>query len=328
MRISMRSRLAAAVGCVLAGSGAASAQAAPPKLDELVGSAQLVVQTRVSKVEYRMSSGAGVNQPPLPYTIVTYRVVKPLRGGAAMPSLTLRFIGGPDGRGNFIEASHVPTFQVGDEDILFVKGNGAEGCPLVDCIDGRFRVLDGVVHDGRGTPVATISGNAVVARGEMPEAFRTVRFPAPSFDQLMKNAGAQAMLQSRGMSVEEARRRYEANAPRTVVMTTVLSSDAAADHAGRPARRAARGSAAEQAPVSVDGFVAALAAVATPASRSATLFSSASGNTQIAAPTPRAVAPGLPMPSARAAQVRSPADLAEEAGLPQDDPSITRHKTP
>ena len=35
----------------------------------------------------------------------------------------------------------------GDEDILFVAGNGENGCPIVMCEFGRYRVLDGVVYE-------------------------------------------------------------------------------------------------------------------------------------------------------------------------------------
>ena len=70
----------------------------------------------------------------MPYTFVTYKVTKVMQGSAGR-SLTLRFAGGADGRGGFVDVTGVPTFEVGDDDILFVKGNGSDGCPA-----GRMRV--------------------------------------------------------------------------------------------------------------------------------------------------------------------------------------------
>jgi hypothetical protein len=153
----------------LAGTSAAAvAQAAGPELGALVRDSSLVVQSRVARIDYRMAGAGSDGRPGVPYTIVTYDVAEVLRGSLPGRSVTLRYIGGPDGRGGFLEASEVPIFQVGDQDILFVRGNGESGCPLVDCADGRYRILDGAVYDGHGSPVQDVGGGRSGPTGRLP----------------------------------------------------------------------------------------------------------------------------------------------------------------
>ncbi len=64
-------------------------------------------------------------------------------GGVAGEEVTLRFLGGVSEDGaTTLQASGIPEFAVGDQDLLFVAdGNGRERCPLVDCESGRLRVV-------------------------------------------------------------------------------------------------------------------------------------------------------------------------------------------
>ncbi|MFO1036420.1 MAG: hypothetical protein U1E45_06220 [Geminicoccaceae bacterium] len=319
--------IAAAIACLLAGT-ASTARADTPDLTKLAGAAKFVAQTKVSKVDYGMSAAGGNGQGPVPYTIVTYQVVDPVRGSTGSASFSLRFIGGPDGRGHFLRASEVPVFQTGDEDILFVQDNGAKGCPLVSCIDGRFRVLNNNVHDGRGSPVQKVVDNKVVSSGAAPAAFGRISFPAPSFDELLKDPQVRAIIAQRGMTVDEARRRYAAEAPATIVMAERSGGASTGDRsgAGGGAATGNSGRAASGGSLSVAKFVAMIEAVGG-GSRAVTTFQSVTAQDQIAAPTATAAAP----PSGGASRsaggpARSAADIAEEQSLPKDDPSIVRNK--
>jgi len=317
---------AVTVACLLGSGGAASAMTASPDLKELAGAAQFIVHSRVAKVEYRMSE-AGLNgQAPVPHTIVTYDVVRPVRGTAGTASFTLRYIGGTDGQGHFLSPSHVPVFQVGDEDILFVRGNGTAGCALAGCVEGRFRVLNGVLHDGTGAPVLGVEADRVVTGGTVPEEFRRIRFPAPTFDALLKNPEVQQALRQQGLSVDEARRRYAAEAPAAIEMSIVSGGASARDGGGSGQGQAVTaGSQATGRPISADAFIARLGGLQV-AGLQGTAFQSVDAQAAIAAPSMAPTA-AAKRPKAGLAAARSAADIAEERALPKDDLTITRDKS-
>jgi len=181
----------------------------------LVDQSNLIFLGKVAKVAYRNARG-DKGEGPIPYTIVTYRIGKVLRGKAPGEEITLRILGGPDGSGRFLTTSSIPIIQEGDQDLLFIGDTADATCPLVYCEHGRFRVLNERVYDTYGSPVRAISKATVLSRGLPPKEFRTVRFPAPKFDDLMKNPAVAEQLKAQKMPIEEARRRYEAEAPKFV----------------------------------------------------------------------------------------------------------------
>ncbi|MDP1699008.1 MAG: hypothetical protein Q8L45_14690 [Xanthomonadaceae bacterium] len=182
----------------------------------LVDQSNLVFLGTAAKVEYRNARGTTKGEGLIPYTVVTYRIVKVLRGKAPGDVITMRMIGGPDGTGRFLTVSGVPIIQAGDQDLFFVGDTSDASCPLVYCERGRFRILDDRVYDTFGSPVRSVSKATVLSRGTPPKAFRSVRFPAPTFDQLMKNPAVAEQLKTERMSIDVARRRYEAEAPKFV----------------------------------------------------------------------------------------------------------------
>ena len=122
-----------------------------PTLVDHVGEAQLVFRGEVVALSYATLTVPDVEVGELPHTYVTYRVIDGIKGGARGELVTLRFLGGPNEDGSLIlKASHIPSFDVGDEDVLLVADNGATPCPLVDCAAGRFRVIDGFVYTDDG----------------------------------------------------------------------------------------------------------------------------------------------------------------------------------
>lgn len=218
--------LAAVSVCISSGVFAHSPVDAPGDLTRLITNANLIFVGEVAKIEYK-NLQVGEGEPALPHTIVTYRIRETVRGKAPGESFTMRFVGGPDGMGRFLTVSGVPRFQEGDRDVLFVDNNGAETCPLVLCEWGRFRILDNAMYDTEGAPVRGLIKNNAVARGMPPAAFRKFKYPAPSFDDLMKNPEAAAALQHAGLSIDEARRRFDAEAPKTIEILTEIPSKAA-----------------------------------------------------------------------------------------------------
>lgn len=187
------------------------------ELNTLVEQANLVATGSVTEVRYvnAMDPETGAL---VPHAFVTYRLEKVLRGKTASDTLTLRFIGGPDGQGRFLAVNGVPMFQEGERDVLFVAGNGEQGCPLVRCGYGRFRVLGDRVYNTHGSPLLAIIKNNTVSRGLPPLPFQRFSFPAPAFDNLMKNPEARKLLEKQGLNYDEAKKRYELEAPRKVVL--------------------------------------------------------------------------------------------------------------
>lgn len=278
------------------------ASASASDLQSLVEKSNLVVRTRVANVEYKTGGPGG-----LPYTIVTFNVQGASRG-AAGGSIVIRFLGGPDGQGNVTEVSNAPIFQKGDEDILFINNNGQNnGCPLVDCAEGRFRVLRGAVYDSNGAPVRSLAKGEIVANGQPPKEFLTVRYPAPKFDDLVKNPEARAAILARGMPLEQARKQYEAN-KQDIVMTMVPSG-------GQTSATAEAGPT-----VSADAFMSAVSAKAQSVRAPAAAF--ASFNAQAAGSAAAFLPAAAPLSAGQRPMAQRPADaIEEERRLPKDDVS-------
>lgn len=222
---------AVAVSLILAGSALAHGSVdrdAEGRLVALVRNAELAFVGQVVDVRYDVEKTGGqvgeesTEPAQLPVTYVTYAIEKVVFGKPAEEKLTLRFLGGPDGSGRFFSVSGVPRFQLKEQDVLFVRGNGAEGCPLVTCQYGRFRVLRGGVFNAFGVAVQAIVDQGVIARGVIPKEFLRFAYPAPEFDAVMRQPHAQAMLKERGLSMEEARKLYNEQAPKQIVVATEI----------------------------------------------------------------------------------------------------------
>lgn len=201
--------------CLFTGLPAQAHSPADPSavgdVGKLMAASNFVFHGKVKSVTYRNSklgsSGA------VPFTFVTYRVNETLFGNPRS-EITLRFIGGANGRGGFVSVEGVPAFSLGDEDILFVSGNGEAGCALALCEFGRYRVYKGAMYEAHGAPVLSFTADHIVTGGAGPDELMTVTYPAPSFDEVIKNAGAMEQLKTLHMTVEQARARYNAQAPK------------------------------------------------------------------------------------------------------------------
>ena len=190
--------------------------AAVGSLKILVRASGLILHGKVVDVTYvnGTQDGGGL----IPHGFVTYdidEVLFPARD-AGRATVVLRFVGGPDGQGRVLDVLGVPKYQVGDEDVLFIKSNGEAGCPLVMCEFGRYRVLDGLVYEAHGSPVTKISTSKILTDGNGPPVLQEFSYQAPAFDELMKNPSAQELLKKSGLTLEEARLKYEAEVPAVI----------------------------------------------------------------------------------------------------------------
>ncbi|MBS0663651.1 MAG: hypothetical protein JSR48_10345 [Verrucomicrobia bacterium] len=130
------SGLAVLAGVVAIAPLARAMSVVPPKFTELVGGSDYVVRTIVKSVksEWRESHG----QLHI-YTLVELDVTEVVAGTPPHP-LVLRILGGKVG-GDELVVEGAPQFVVGQEDILFVRGNGKQFFPLTAVTHGRYPVV-------------------------------------------------------------------------------------------------------------------------------------------------------------------------------------------
>lgn len=146
----------------------------PPDFDGLVNGSDYIVHARVTAVEAEKRMGP---RGARIYTLVQMEVIE-LVAGTPPREIVLQLLGGKVGDEE-MRVVGMPRFEVGDEDILFVSGNGRSICPLFGMMHGRF-------------PIVTERGERVVARSDraplrstaevatdLPERHRTEASRAP-----------------------------------------------------------------------------------------------------------------------------------------------------
>jgi hypothetical protein len=131
--------LAALALClVLLPARLAATTVVPPQFDSLVAQADTVVHSVVKAVSSEWQENQGHRNIVTHVTLEVREVVT----GSAPQILVLQALGGKVGDDELV-VEGAPQFQVGDEDILFVHGNGIQFSPLVGVMYGRYPV----VHD-------------------------------------------------------------------------------------------------------------------------------------------------------------------------------------
>ena len=107
----------------------------PPEFSELVNRSDYVVRARVKSLSYedRVSGGR-----ELVFTKIEVEVLEVI-AGTPPESVVLVMLGGRSGDRELVVAG-VPQFKVGDEDILFVQGNGRNFYPLYAVMHGKYPV--------------------------------------------------------------------------------------------------------------------------------------------------------------------------------------------
>ncbi len=112
----------------------------PPTFAELVAESNTVVRGTVTAVraeEFESPQGRGI------HTFVTFRVERTLKGTPA-DTVTLRFLGGTVGK-RTLRLAGIPTFAVGQRQLVFVARNGEVMCPLIGAGHGRYHVVTDAV---------------------------------------------------------------------------------------------------------------------------------------------------------------------------------------
>lgn len=108
----------------------------PPEFDALVHEADAIVRGHVVDVRSEWDLSGGHRRI---VTFVTVAVLETLAGDPAPNEIVLRFLGGTVGD----VTMHIPgqpQFKPGDEDFLFVQGNGRQWSPLVAVMHGRYPI--------------------------------------------------------------------------------------------------------------------------------------------------------------------------------------------
>jgi len=146
-------------GCLIAGlvlisNSARATSVIPPQFSELVGKSDYVVRAVVKSVSSELRT-SGPHRHIL--TFVTLEVREVIRGTPPQP-LVLQMLGGKVGNDEMV-IEGAPKFGVGDEDILFVHGNGRQLNPLVALMHGRYPIKH---EPGTGREYLTRSNGALL----------------------------------------------------------------------------------------------------------------------------------------------------------------------
>jgi hypothetical protein len=107
----------------------------PPEFPRLVNGSDYVVRAVVKSVRAELTvlpNGRKI------YTYVELDVQEVIAGSPPSP-LVLRLLGGKVGEDEML-LQGAPKFQVGDESILFVKGNGRMAFPLLGIMHGHYPI--------------------------------------------------------------------------------------------------------------------------------------------------------------------------------------------
>ena len=145
-------------------SALASGEETAP-LFEIAERSNAIYLTEITDIAYHTSLPNIQNDRAQPFTFITYKVLKTLRG-KARASFTLRFLGGAYKDGTVMALSNQPEFDKGDKDILFVSGNTLNACPLANCAQGRFRIIDGYVYSDNGQSILDIKSKKEIGYGQ------------------------------------------------------------------------------------------------------------------------------------------------------------------
>jgi hypothetical protein len=150
---------------VMASTTAKAAVVSPPSFEALVATAGDIflgqVTGRASRVEMRGAKRLIV-------TDVTFRVDKVVKGEPRRLA-TLTFLGGSIGEVR-MDVPGMPTFMVGDRDVVFVNRGRPTLMPIVGLFHGRFHVVTGpggsgeYVANAARQPLSTTADYAHPAR--------------------------------------------------------------------------------------------------------------------------------------------------------------------
>lgn len=147
----------------------------PPDFATMVHQSDYVVHGQVTKVTCVRDDRDGHRR------IITLVEINPLEvvAGEAPAKIELRLLGGRIGDEALI-VSGQPQFQIGDEDVLFVRGNGVSLSPLYAMMFGRYPVQTDAVN-GQKT-VRREDGSTLHRVAEISTPLRESDTPPPTSD--------------------------------------------------------------------------------------------------------------------------------------------------
>lgn len=123
----------------LAAWAAEATIAKPTDFRALLQKADVVFHGRVTA---KQSSWTLHNGRKAIMTAVSFTVVDIQKGNAG-PALSLSFLGGTVGE-TTLEVDGIPTFEVGEECVVFARTNGLGGCPVVGLYHGKLTITEDV----------------------------------------------------------------------------------------------------------------------------------------------------------------------------------------
>ena len=157
-----------------------------------------------------------LNGPP--HTFVTYRIIEPIYGNSGRKNVTLRFYGGPDGKGSIFDTSASPTFIKGERQLMVISGNGRLRTPTVLGELGQFRENRGGVYSTHGVALTGFNKKDwfIFEGGIHPQLSFKV-YPTPSFEGVSTNDDVAKTISKMGMTMREAKLKYEKEAPENII---------------------------------------------------------------------------------------------------------------
>jgi hypothetical protein len=168
----LRFALALIAGLALLAASPRAAVVTAPSFESLVASAGDIFLGQVTARASRLETRGGKR---LVVTDVTFRTEDVLKGTAGALT-TLTFVGGQVGDVR-MEVPGMPTFMVGDRDVLFVQPGRPALMPIVAMFHGRFRVVTG--PGGAGAFVANNSRQPLTGVGDYARPARVTSSVRP-----------------------------------------------------------------------------------------------------------------------------------------------------
>jgi len=153
----------------------------PPAFEDLVNKSEYIVRTVVKSITCERREGGNGRQ--LIYTFVEFEVREVVAGTPPQP-LVLRMLGGQVDD-EVLEIAGAPKFEVGQEDILFVRGNGRQFTPLTAMMHGRYPILK-----------EAATGRAYMARSNRAPLTEVSEVSLPLVEQPVGQAGVRMPAQA------------------------------------------------------------------------------------------------------------------------------------
>ncbi|MDP1579311.1 MAG: hypothetical protein Q8M02_03475 [Candidatus Didemnitutus sp.] len=180
-RMLLSVRLMMLVGAMLGNFVTAQATTVvPPEFTELVNGSDYVVRAKVLSLTYETRVQEGQT---LIFTRIEFETIEVIAGAPPSP-LVLTMLGGKFGDTEMTVAG-APQFRVGEEDILFVEGNGRNFHPLYAVMHGRYPVQREpdtnreYITRSNGVPLADVAEVVLpMAEGPMAAMLRQRQSPA------------------------------------------------------------------------------------------------------------------------------------------------------